>query len=463
MAIKLEDLKKVEFSQMLNIFYINNVILPVEKIKELKEKKDLNITRLKEGLIEYNLENKTNYKIDEIVIQGSIAMGTAVSADEKNYDIDIGIVMDKTTLPNGTLSAKKIISESLKKKCYNMKNEPDATGNSITIEYEEGYHLDFALYGKEKNKYYHCGATNWDERNPKAISRWFYDQNQKYRGKLQVMTKYLKFFCKQDSEWIMPGGLIISILVNEALEKENLNVSGDVLLKNIINGIINRLKHNKNVYNPTDINKNLIQKQKDIQKLDNLLNRLDNRITKVNNLNNESKKEDVYEAWNYFFGDEYFSDKYDLSIKQCEDNEENINNYYDIQNNKNDGTLIKCQLSSVEGGTLGRTIRNYESNTPLSVSKYKDEKLIFTAHPSVSNPYFILWKIRNSGITAVKNNSLRGDIVYSNSSNDFYYMDINGNTRYENISFSGHHYVECYVIKDDSVVQLERFLVNLTE
>ena len=89
MAIKLEDLKKVEFSQMLNIFYINNVILPVEKIKELKEKKDLNITRLKEGLIEYNLENKTNYKIDEIVIQGSIAMGTAVSADEKNYDIDI--------------------------------------------------------------------------------------------------------------------------------------------------------------------------------------------------------------------------------------------------------------------------------------------------------------------------------------------------------------------------------------
>lgn len=453
----------INFSEMLNTFYTNNVILPFEKITELKEKKNLNITRLKEGLDEYNLEHNTDYKIDEIVIQGSVAMGTAVSADEKNYDIDIGIIMNKTTLPDSTLSAKKIISDSLKKKCYNMKNEPDPTGNSITIEYEEGYHLDFALYGKKDKDYYHCGATDWDKRNPKAISRWFYDQNQKYRGKLQIMTKFLKFFCEQDSSWLMPGGLIISVLVNEIIEKENLNVSGDVLLKNIINGIINRLKHNKNVYNPTDINKNLIQKQKDIQKLDNLLNRLDNRITKVNNLNNESKKEDVYEAWNYFFGDEYFSDKYDLSIKQCEDNEENINNYYDIKNNKNGGTLIKCQLSSVEGGTLGRTIRNYESNTPLSVSKYKDEKLIFTAHPSVSNPYFILWKIRNSGITAVKNNSLRGDIVYSNSSNDFYYMDINGNTRYENISFSGHHYVECYVIKDDSVVQLERFLVNLTE
>ena len=55
MAIKLEDLKKVDFSQMLNTFYINNVILPLEKVEELKEKKDLNIRRLKEGLEEYNL------------------------------------------------------------------------------------------------------------------------------------------------------------------------------------------------------------------------------------------------------------------------------------------------------------------------------------------------------------------------------------------------------------------------
>ena len=463
MAIKLEDLKKVEFSQMLNIFYINNVILTVEKIKELKEKKDLNITRLKEGLIEYNLENKTNYKIDEIVIQGSIAMGTAVSADEKKYDIDIGIVMDKTTLPNGTLSAKKIISESLKKKCYNMKNNPDPTGNSITIEYKEGYHLDFALYGKEDKKYYHCGATSWDERNPKAISWWFNNQNQKYNNRLQMMTKFLKFFCKQDSDWIMPGGLIISVLVDEAIKKEDLSLSYDVLLKNIVNSIIKRLRYDMSVYNPVDLSKNLIIKQKDIQKLENLQNSLENRITKVNNLTFNSMNEEVYEAWNYFFGTEYFSDDFELKIIQCEDNEEYINTYFDILKDNDNNNLIKCQLSSKEGSTDGRTIRNYESNMPLSVSRYKDERLIFTAHPMVSGQYTILWKIRNNGKKAVENNSLRGNIVYSNTDNDFNYIDINGNTRYENISFPGHHYIECYVIKDEHVIQSERFLVNLTE
>lgn len=283
MAIKLEDLKKVDFSQMLNTFYINNVILPLEKVEELKEKKDLNIRRLKEGLEEYNIENSTEYKIDEFVLQGSIAMGTAVSADEKNYDIDIGVIMDKSALPDGTLSAKKIISESLKKKCYNMKNNPDPNGNSITIEYEEGYHLDFALYGKEDKKYYHCGTTSWDERNPKAISWWFNNQNQKYNNRLQMMTKFLKFFCKQDSDWIMPGGLIISVLVDEAIKKEDLSLSYDVLLKDIVNSIVKRLRYDKSVYNPVDLSKNLIVKQKDVQKLENLQNRLENRITKVNN------------------------------------------------------------------------------------------------------------------------------------------------------------------------------------
>lgn len=137
MALYLKDLAKKDINEMFEVFYVNNVILPINKINQLYEKKQLNIDRLKAGLKEYNNENNTDYEIQEIIVQGSIAMGTSVSADEKNYDIDIAIVMDKQKLPEGTLASKRIISESLKKKCYNMKNEPDPTGNSITIEYEE--------------------------------------------------------------------------------------------------------------------------------------------------------------------------------------------------------------------------------------------------------------------------------------------------------------------------------------
>ena len=95
MALYLKDLTKKDINEMFDVFYVNNVILPINKINQLYDKKQLNIDRLKAGLKEYNNENNTDYEIQEIIVQGSIAMGTSVSADEKNYDIDIAIVMDK--------------------------------------------------------------------------------------------------------------------------------------------------------------------------------------------------------------------------------------------------------------------------------------------------------------------------------------------------------------------------------
>ena len=44
---------------MLEVFYYNNVILAPEKITKLREKKDLNMERLNDGLAAYNLENST--------------------------------------------------------------------------------------------------------------------------------------------------------------------------------------------------------------------------------------------------------------------------------------------------------------------------------------------------------------------------------------------------------------------
>lgn len=463
MALYLKDLTKKDINEMFDVFYVNNVILPINKINQLYEKKQLNIDRLKAGLKEYNNENNTDYEIQEIIVQGSIAMGTSVSADEKNYDIDIAIVMDKEKLPEGTLASKRIISESLKKKCYNMKNEPDPTGNSITIEYEEGYHLDFALYGKKGDVYYHCGANEWEERNPKAISRWFNNKNQENNGILKETVKFIKFFCKQNTEWLMPGGLIISVLVEEALKKDYLNMTMDNILKNIINNIIGRLECNNDVLNPTDFRKSLIKKDKDVKKIDNLYKRLKSRISKINELTEDSNIKEICDAWNYFFGDDYFNENFELKKEECEDTEEQIENLYDVELNKNEEQLITCQLSSIEGNTTGRTLRNYESNQPLSVTRFKDQQLIFTANINCNQEYIVLWKIKNNGALAVKNNSIRGEILFSNNSDDFNYIDYNGNKRYERISFVGHHYVECYIVKNNIVVNKDRFLVNLID
>lgn len=84
-----------DLSAEFNKFYRNKVVLPATVQNELREKKKLNIKRLKDGLLEYNQENGTSYKICEDRVQGSMAMHTVVQNDEKDYDIDVAIVFFK--------------------------------------------------------------------------------------------------------------------------------------------------------------------------------------------------------------------------------------------------------------------------------------------------------------------------------------------------------------------------------
>ena len=50
MALYLKDLTKKDINEMFDVFYVNNVILPINKINQLYDKKQLNIDRLKAGL-----------------------------------------------------------------------------------------------------------------------------------------------------------------------------------------------------------------------------------------------------------------------------------------------------------------------------------------------------------------------------------------------------------------------------
>ena len=81
-------------SKEFNKFYRTEVVLPEKEQNELREKRKLNIKRLKEGLLEYNDEKDKDYKIAENRIQGSMARKVAMPLDwylglSRNLDISI--------------------------------------------------------------------------------------------------------------------------------------------------------------------------------------------------------------------------------------------------------------------------------------------------------------------------------------------------------------------------------------
>lgn len=439
-------------------FYYNKVVLSKKETTNLREKKNLNITRLKDGLVEYNEENKTNYKIAEVLEQGSVAMSTVTQNQKNDYDIDVAIVFDDTNIAGlGQREIKNIVVKALKKKCTNFKKEPEALTNCVRIVYSDNYHIDFAIYRRIKNddgsyKYEHAGSE-WRERDPRAINNWFKDEIKTQGEKLRQAVRLSKMFCKSRESWQMPGGLIQSVLCDEKIQDYK---RMDEMFYYTMKEVQSRLEEDKEVKNPTS-EQSLLLKDKDKDKVKNLCNRLKDKLSKLDILFNEkcSEKEAI-EAWNEFFKHDYWTYSEDeesrsfavsenLIVKsmnnkliEYDDTEEYIDNIMPVAHKYNVNVQLNCIVH-----------RNgkYYSKLRYMLSKgekiKKGDKLYFyidTEKSKLYGLYNIYLKVKNVGKIAENTNSIRGQIFnmkdYELKENKYHY---------EEASFEGQHFVECYI------------------
>ncbi|EMI20161.1 hypothetical protein RMSM_02919 [Rhodopirellula maiorica SM1] len=92
----------------------------------------------------------------------------------------------------------------------------------------------------------------------------------------------------------------------------------------------------------------------------------------------------------------------------------------------------------------------FRSNAP-ALPKHVD--LVFEAEVDVPKPYTVYWQVVNTGQEAIRANCLRGDFYDSNKA---------GKTREERTEYSGMHWVECFVVKNDvCVARSGEFVVNI--
>ena len=196
-------------SKEFNKFYRTSVVLPETEQNELREKRKLNVKRLKEGLLEYNEENKKDYKISEDRIQGSMAMHTIVQNDNGDYDIDVGIVFESSNLNGlGPLASRNMVADALKRKTKQFAEEPEVKTSCVRLKYTStGYHVDFALFKREKDTvddkeytYEHAGSE-WSVRDVKALEEWFNAQIKEKGDILRKVIRLSKMFCNSRDTW----------------------------------------------------------------------------------------------------------------------------------------------------------------------------------------------------------------------------------------------------------------------
>lgn len=440
-------------------FYNQEVVLPGDIQTDLFNKGKLNIKRLKDGLKDYNDNHGTSYKVSETITQGSMAMNTAVQSDSKDFDIDIAIVFREDNVGGiGALAIKNVVVEALTYKCGQFSATPEKKTNCVRIKYSEGYHIDFAIYRKVIDRYgnatyYHAGS-NWTKRDPKAINNWFKDSIKTKGQNLRKVIRLSKMFSKSRDSWDMPGGLIQTVLCEENFQSAT---RLDECFYKTICSVRDRLKWNKEVYNPTDYTLSLLQTEAHRERINVYYNRLDSFIAKLNVLNDaDCTREQAISVWGDFFNHKYWTElvnatstkTFALESRRVQD----MAVFNDTEVFVEDlMPVVECYDASIKATAKADGFTEHALQFFIDKFRWLPHhfSITFTCNHNVPGPVEYYWKVKNVGKTAEKRNCIRGQVVKRSK------------TITENTNFYGPHYVECYVVKDGECVARARISVPI--
>lgn len=450
-----------DLSSKFNTFYTTCVVLPKADQDELYRKKDINIQRLKDGLKEYNEENKTSYSIVEDCVQGSVKMSTVVQNENDDYDIDVAIVFDRDVLGDkGPQAIRNMVADALGRKTQLFNAEPEVKTSCVRIKYADGYHIDFAVYRRyyddmNDNWIYEHAGSEWSQRELKGLSDWFDEQNGNSDGKLRKVIRLSKMFCKSRDSWgNMPSGLIQTILCDEKLQDTYERI--DELFYHTMEKVIDRIESDISVEAPVDNYRNLTPRKSDKKKMVNWKNRLKSKMEDLDILfKNSCTKNDAIQVWYGFFNHDfwdaqegesigYSTDTILNSISSFAESEQFIEDLYPV--NISYHCTVSCEVS-------GNGWRQKPLSDFLSVLKqYLPHNFEIKCVMVVTNcpqPYKIFWKVKNVGLEAERRNQIRGEI------------NEKGNTLVEHSKFFGNHYIECYIIHNDVCVAKKRINIPI--
>lgn len=445
-------------SKEINKFYRTSVVLSEIEQNELRKKRKLNVKRLKEGLLEYNEENKKDYKISEDRIQGSMAMHTIVQNDEGDYDIDVGIVFESSNLNGlGSLASRNMVADALKRKTKQFAEEPEVKTSCVRLKYTStGYHVDFAIFKREKDTvddkkytYEHAGAE-WSARDVKALEEWFNAQIKEKGDILRKVIRLSKMFCKSRDTWKnMPSGLLQTVLCDENLCTDYSRI--DEVFYYTMQAIVNRISDSTEVVAPVDDGRTLVVRDIDRQRMNNWKSRLASKLKELDVLFEEDcTYTEAITAWQEFFNHLYWDGLQKDVITESSsvrktytytDTEEFIEDLYPVYE-QYDAT-IDCKVAG-NGFSLMPIIQYLETYAP-KFNKFIPHnfsvrcKVGYTNCPSYDK---VLWKVLNVGEEAERRNDIRGQIQNR------------GKEITENSRFFGPHYIECYLIKNGVCVAI---------
>ena len=238
-------------------FHNNEVTLPKPEQDEMRDRRDTNRKRQKDGL-----QRDAQPAPDGFQSQGSYAHHTMVQQPDKDYDIDDGTYFRKDRLkgPRGGDKTARDTKEMVRKALHDdrFKRPPEVRTNCVRVYYSAGYHVDVPVYRKvtttkifgDQETHYEIASSDWKNADPQEVTRWFNRENKRQSPdttngrQLRRQTRMLKAFARSRASWrprIATGFMITTLVVEEcyrsdATREDNALYSTMVAMRDRLNG-----------------------------------------------------------------------------------------------------------------------------------------------------------------------------------------------------------------------------------
>lgn len=242
-------------------FHADEVTLPEAERKAMRDRRNSNRQRLRDGL-----KRDEKSPVDEFKAQGSYAMRTMLRHPTNDYDIDDGAYFLKQDLvgPRGgdmtPREAKEMVRDAVDHGFF--AKPPEVRKNCVRIIYAAGYHVDMPVYRRVTtidaagNESYHfelAASSGWKRSDARDVTAWYEDERKKSGGDKQIrrVTRLLKKLARSRDSW---GSQILSGFGITKLVTEEYRINSDredEALYNTMVAIRDRLNRNQRIEHPT--------------------------------------------------------------------------------------------------------------------------------------------------------------------------------------------------------------------
>lgn len=311
-------------------FHKANVALPKEERDNMRERRNANRKRLKDGLAKASLAAPWDH-----ASQGSYAMWTMVQLPDGDHDIDDGVYFLRDDLKGAqgadmtALAARQMVRDAIDDGSFAKK--PEVRKNCVRIYYKEGYHVDVPVYrvtietdafGKQ-TYLYELASSDWKKSDARDVTGWFNDKNKDRspdfdtsEGQMRRVVRCIKFYVKSRSSWTgILSGFGITKLVTEKYwanaDRE------DVALYESMKAIRDRLEYDLVVKHPIPGNDD-ITKGTDDARARKLKEKLDDALATLKPLfDHNCTRETALGCWDKVFATTFFSERLEKAAAEA--------------------------------------------------------------------------------------------------------------------------------------------------